>query len=621
MIIKNDKDYIKVENLNKNIQIQIRNLCSGYYSGTESIEDLPFFCFHINFKKNILELLLKDLMAKGEVKQEDIDKLLSIFNTDNNEISKIGDVSLGSFKLREMKNQTKFNLQLFVSYTGKIINLLQESIYKKLINALCAITSIEGNTIEDLGKNFECLEEIIDDEPETFIWNELKSTSLIDNEIFYRLNSEVETSLYYSIKVLPYPKDEYEKNNKRIDKNIFINSFEGSKSIAEKELRNYYDNLYSVLVNDVAPIDSSIVIQTLSKTFRMLLKKQFGSAVGDAMVEKSKTEGGSLKLKDLGDYLGVHAGTLGERLNNLYENKISDIDELYKISYRLDKTSDFLLGLKLNEPNYEFSKVDVQQYIEDKYGLNSDTLKVLEALQESFKIMETPHSKYRLNKGLNTLLSSKYVLRTPIYSDSSFFINITNAQIDRLKNLYDKGIEIKGNIDIEESFAAGFREKKFEDIVVRYNKRNLIITENGKKIVRTNTKEEYYFNGVEVKRVGKTNGFRITKRDIVNLASIEDGFGTFFDIDLGHYRNLVIGKRETDFLTPLLNYLGYGNSTFTMIAQEDLDSLYNGFEDGEFAVDEFYQEVSTNYGSLDFETDNLILLEILTRLKNFKYEE
>gem|GEM_PF-4245128 len=84
---------------------------------------------------------------------------------------------------------------------------------------------------------------------------------------------------------------------------------------------------------------------------------------------------------------------------------------------------------------------------------------------------------------------------------------------------------------------------------------------------------------------------------------------------------MVIGREETDFLTPLLNYLGSDNTTFLTINQSDLDNLHEGFNDGEYAVEDFHEEVSTNYGSLKFESDNLRLLEILTRLKNFKYDK
>lgn len=621
MLTKDSKDYIKVDGLNRNIQTQIRNLCSSDYFGTNCVDDLPFFCFHINFKKSILESILKDAVAKEEIKQTEIDKLLSIFTVANGKIVKIEDVSLVTFKLGKLENHTKFDMQLFVTYTSQIIKLLQKSSYKKFVNALCAVTSTEGVTVEDLGKGFKELKEILDDEPETFFWNELKSTSLKDGKVFYRLNSEVEKSFYYSKGVLSYPKDDEEKKSKRVDRNIFLSSFGSNESVAEKELREYYDNLYSLLINDVVPIDSSIVISTLSTTFRMLLKMQFGSAVEEAMLEKSKTESGTLTLSDLGDYLGVHTATFGERLKNMYLPKIPDIEELYKISFRLNKTTDSLLGLELHELGFDFSESEVQKYITDKYGLYPETLKLLESLQRWFEDMKLPKGRNRLNNGLNVLLSSKYIMRTPIHSNDSFFIKITNSQMNRLKNLYDKGVELKENTDIDGSVAAGYREKKSEKMVVRYNKRNLIITEDDIKIVRTVTKEEYYFDGVEVKREKAMRNFKITQGSVTNIAFIDDIWGSFFDIDLKRYRNMVIGDEETDFLTPLLRYLGGDGSTFTIISKNDLDSLYEGFEEGEFAVDEFYQEVSTNYGSLAFETDNLILLEILTRLKNFKNEK
>ena len=436
----------------------------------------------------------------------------------------------------------------------------------------------------------------------------------------------LEKSFYYSKGILLYPKDEHENNNKRIDKNIFLSSFEGKESIAEKELRGYYDNLYSLLINNIAPIDSSIVIETLSNTFRMLLKKQFGSAVDDAMLEKSKTENEALNLTGLGDYLGVHTGTFGERLNNMYLSKIPDIEELYKISYILDKTSDSLLGLELKEPNFNFSKSEVQQYIMDKYGLNYDTLKVLEALQDYFNGGGNSNSREILNKGLNVLLSSKYVLITPIYKDNSQFINISTIQMFKLQNIYERGIELKENTDIEVSIAVGHYEKKLDNLIVRYNKKGTTIIEKEEdvRIVRTKIKEEYHFDNIVVSKEklnNKDGVYRITKGKISNIAFLRGKQSSFLDIDINGYRNLVIGREETDFLTPLLRYLGSNNTTFLTINQKDSDTIHEGFEDGEDTVNDFYEEVSTNYGSLRFESDNLQLLEIMTRLKNFKYDK
>lgn len=616
-------DVIKAVNLNNNIQTQIKNLCSGDFSNTTCVEDLPFYYFHINFKKNILEALLKEALSKKEIKQADVDKLLTVFDADKVKVSKIEDVSLVLFKLKNMENYSKFNMELFVAYTTRINKLLQKTSFKKIVAALCVVTSIDEITVEELGTHFENLEDILDEdnEPETFHWNELKGISLKTKKKFYYLNSEVEKSFYYSKGVLPYPDDENNDKKVKIDKNIFLNSYGGNQKYMEEELRGYYDSLYSVLTNRVIPLDWSIIVDVLSNTFKMLLKMQFGSAVEDAMLEKSKTESGPLTLTGLGEYLGVHTATFGERLKNMYLSKIPDIEELYKISYRLDKTSDSLLGLELHESGYDFSESEVQKYITDKYGLYPETLKLLESLQRWFEDMKLPKGRNRLNNGLNVLLSSKYIMRTPIHSNDSFFIKITNSQMNRLKNLYDKGVELKENTDIDGSVAAGYREKKSEKMVVRYNKRNLIITEDDIKIVRTVTKEEYYFDGVEVKREKAMRNFKITQGSVTNIAFIDDIWGSFFDIDLKRYRNMVIGDEETDFLTPLLRYLGGDGSTFTIISKNDLDSLYEGFEEGEFAVDEFYQEVSTNYGSLAFETDNLILLEILTRLKNFKNEK
>lgn len=628
MLTKDSKDYIKVEGLNRNIQTQIRNLCSGDFSNTTCVEDLPFYYFHINFKKNILEALLKEALSKKEIKQADIDKLLTVFDENKVKVSKIEDVSLVLFKLKNMENYSKFNMELFVAYTNRINKLLQKTSFKKIVAALCVVTSIDEITVEELGTNFENLEDILDEdnEPETFHWNELKGISLKTKKKFYYLNSEVEKGFYYSKGILPYPDDVNNDKKTKIDKNIFLDSYGKNQEAMEKELRAYYDSLYSVLTNRVIPLDLSLAIDVLANTFKMLLKMQFGSAVEDAMLEKSKTESGPLTLTGLGEYLGVHTATFGERLKNMYLSKIPDIEELYKISYRLDKTSDSLLGLEVqtDEDDYTFSKASVEQYIESKYGLDSETLAVLEAWQESLKVMGYFNGIVALNKGLNTLLKSKFVLRAPLKKNSSFFIKISDDQMEKLKGSYDKGIELKENTDIEGVVAAGYIEKSVDALTVRYNKKNLIIKEGEVKIVKTPTKEEYHFDDIMVQRKDSNpthNVYRITQGNNNNIAFTEDKQGTFFDILLDRDRNLVIGREETDFLTPLLNYLGSDNTTFLTIDQRDLDTLHEGFNDGEYAVEDFYEEVSTNYGSLKFESDNLRLLEILTRLKNFKYDK
>lgn len=621
-------DVIKVVNLNNNIQTQIRNLCSGDFSNTTCVEDLPFYYFHINFKKNILEALLKEALSKKEIKQTDIDKLLTVFDESKVKVSKIEDVSLVLFKLKNMENYSKFNMELFVAYTTRINKLLQKTSFKKIVAALCIITSIDEITVEELGTNFENLEDILDEdnEPETFHWNELKGISLKTKKKFYYLNSEVEKGFYYSKGILPYPDDENDNKKIRVDKNIFLDSYGKNQEAMENELRAYYDSLYSVLTNRVIPLDWSIIVDVLSNTFKMLLKMQFGSAVEDAMLEKSKTESGPLTLTGLGEYLGVHTATFGERLKNMYLSKIPDIEELYKISYRLDKTSDSLLGLEVGTDgdNYTFSKASVQQYIEDKYGLNPETLAILEAWQESLKVMGFSDGISVLNKGLNTLLKSKFVLRTPLKYNSPFFIKISSEQIEQLKKVYDKGIELKEDTDIEGVVAVGYIEKKADNLVVRYNKRNLIIKAGELKIVKSPAKEEYHFDDIVIQRKENDDNkavkiYKVTQGNNNNIVFLDNALDTFFDVDLNRDRNLVMGDIETDFLTPLLNYLGSENKTFLTIDQSDLDTLHEGFADGEFYVEDFYEEVSTNYGSLKFESDNLQLLEILTKLKNFKY--
>lgn len=621
MNTKNINDYIKIQDLNKNILTLIRNLCLGDYSNITCVDNLPFFCFHINFKKTLLELLLKDMINKGKVNEVDINKLLSIFNTDNNKISTIDNITLSNFKLKKLENYTKFDMQLYVTYTNEIIKILEKTTYKKFVNALSAVTNIEVYTIEDLGKDFEIVEDMLDDEPEFFIWNEIKSTSIKEGKIFYHLNSEVEKNFYYSKGILLYPIDEHEENKKRIDKNLFIKSFEGKISIAEKELIDYYKKLYSVLINNIAPIDTSIVIKTLSLTFGLLLKKQFGNAVLDAMLEISNTKNESLSLQDLGEYLGVHTASFGERLNSMHQPKVSDIIELYKIAYKLNKPSDYLLGLKLNENNFDFTESTIQQYIEDKYGLNSNTLDILEVLQNYYKSSKESSERDELNKGLNGLLSSKYVLLTPIYKNNPKFINITDEQMCKLREIYDKGVELKENTNIEEIITAGYQEKKLGNLKVRYNKKNIIIIDGEVKIIRNNVREEYNFDNIVVtaEEASSKRVYRIIRGNISNIAFLKDKQVTFLDIDINGYRNLVIGREESDFLTPLLRFLGSNNTTLLTIKQRDLDIIHNDYNGVEYAIEDFYEDISTSYGSLKFESDNLQLLEIITRLKNFKY--
>lgn len=717
----------RIPQLNDNIRLQIRNLCRNEFIEPKHIDDLPHYCFHINFKKNLLEECVRQAIKDGELSPEDLIELYELMGIEKkgkdkeNAAYTIDDFKLELFKLKKVTDYTTFDLKLFNEYTqcleeilGKIEKyqtliyvLMIVSLKYKIQSKLLSSPQINSynQTIEDL-LDEDCLKglfpytikailmdakivnedsyitECENDKREakiektltaqkklytfthavlmqagTYDWNDIvwAETEKLEGDKNFNIDDSIFTlnytmdSKYYLFRHLINDEDEeiitakidyfnaykHETAAEKYFKQYYRPNIEKyMPTAAEYELITIYDRYYEVLLSEVFDFSPTFISNVLTPTYEMLLKLQFNSELQNAILKASTTMNIDFTQDFLARFLNKNVGNFGKILS-MVETRLPDISVISQLSNFLNTTPGTLLGYTESMQNLYFDPETIQI----KYGLEKETLEHLEQLKESMHTM-SPELSRGFSRGLNRLIQSSAYAGGTIQYTNKLFIQITEEELQEIKKLYNEGLTIARNSAIPPSIFRGNKKKVKDNIEVLYHNdinpriRQIVkgstiidILENRKKY-RINNKtitvtpildDAYYIPSKENKPPQRV----IIQSDNVRNGTRMEGGKEIWELDLYDNRGVTVGDEDKDFFTPLMQYTGGVGHSIRVIGEDDLEFLYKATQEKDdessyLAIDGFYQEVTTNYGLVKGESDDLLLLEIISKLKNYK---
>ena len=356
-------ELLRINQLDKQIKKQIRNLCAADYSNYQLVEDFPFFAFHVWFKKAVLEILAADAMKSGELSASDFEDCLSLF-PETKRVKDIKSVKIEYFKCNK-EYCSKFNINLFVEYTDQLNQLLVKNTkYQELVECLCAFSKRTpgevmpiNHIIEEIGKNqYVVSEEILssetenaDDYPNEYRWREYIEHDKKGNE-FYVLNSEVYRLFFKSQRILGI----YSETDEACDCELtpkegkaeylkLLNSNKKTIDDEENILLLYYKTMLEVLTHQYFDLDLKLISNILEITLTGLIKRQLNLAVYSALNKKK-----DITIKDLALQCGSTSETLQNQLYIL-ESPVLPLQHLCHISTILEVSIDKLLGMSVAE--------------------------------------------------------------------------------------------------------------------------------------------------------------------------------------------------------------------------------------------------------------------------------
>ncbi len=716
-------DLFRIPQLNDNIRLQIRNLCRNEFIEPKHIDDLPHYCFHINFKKNLLEECVRQAIRDGELTPEDLLELYELMGIEKKGAGKekplytIEDFKLELFKLKKVTDYTTFDLELFNEYTQCLEGILgqiekyQTLIYVLMIVSLKYRISSKYLSSPEINPTIQTIEDSIEDESfnglfpysirtllkdakivnedsceddnreailkrrltaqkklyafthatlmeagvydwNDMVWSETEKQEGDNNfniyDSLFTLNYTME-SKYYLFRHLIDDEDEKIITSKIDYFNIYKHETAAEKyfkqyyrpnsdkymvTAAEYELSTIYDRYYEVLLSDVFDFSPTFISNVLTPTFEMLLKLQFNSELQNAILKASTTMNIDFTQDFLARFLNKNVGNFGKILS-MVETRLPDISVVSQLSNFLNTTPGTLLGYT----DSLFNPYLTTESIQAKYGIEKETLEHLEQLNESMCSMDPEVSKY-FNRGLNRLIRNSAYAGGTINYTNKLFIQITKEELQEIKNLYIEGLTIARNSSIPHSIFRGNKKKVKDNIEVLYHNdinpriRQIVkgttiidILENRKKY-RINNKvitvtpildDAYYTPSKEKKPPQRV----IIQSDNIRNGTRMEGGKEIWELDLYDNRGVTVGDEDKDFFTPLMQYTGGVGHSIRVIGEDDLEFLYKATQEKDdessyLAIDGFYEEVSTNYGLLKGESDDLLLLEIISKLKNYK---
>ena len=556
--IKNKVD--PIQDLNKEICSIIKRIFENDFRNISYVENLPFFCFHVNFKKKILEELLIDAISNGEVENETLNVVYKMFNI-KRAPKDFNGIKIEHFRLSPYKAYTGFNLDLFVDYTNYLENMIKKTTYSNLLDTLRAVTCDEISVDYLLNENeldYDELErniEIMNDAPEHYRWFEIKESD--NGNIFYKVNSDVVQS-FYSFK----NKKTNNSEDIRKTKKKFLSCFEpndNEPSMAYLEVFQYYRCLFSVLTHDIFDINKAIILNTLSYVFSMLLKMHLNMEYSNTtrQIRKNKVK---ISNQEISDIARLDYKTFGKHIA-IYDSTLPDIATLYHISSKLKTTPSSLLGTKniqTMKENYEDTENAISDYITKKYGLTQNTLEVLEFWQKYNKLpnVSEPDKIQRFNDALNSLLCRQSIAKDIIDAKSPGYIMISSDEIKMFKEIISEGEKLKSNSRVEEIIEKDISKKTKGDLVVRWNASTTVYNHKKKniKIKISSSNEEYSINRIKITHSKSEKKVYISKGEIKNIVFLPSAEQSILETDLNVERLLIIGEYETDFITPMIEF-------------------------------------------------------------------
>ena len=342
-----------IEVLDKNIRQQIKNINAGDYLLSKVVEDFPFFCFHVYFKKSVLETLILKALENGEIKHEDLSDVINLFSFDK-QVKNINNISIEKFKLQKTQFSSKFNMALFKKYTDMLYDVLQKTSYALFIKSMraasCKASSVEY-FIDETGEETEdgIVDSLLADIatlPYEYYWDEIAEKTE-SGEVFYFPNSIMFREFMVYKKHLaknhggydPHlvemediiKKDNYVNKGNYLE--IFNKNMEGSS-----EIWQYYSSMYEALTYEGFKMDFDIVKTILSKTLSGLLRKNIINLVNEAIFKKATS------LSTIAEILSLDKGNFSKYFNIL-ESRWIPVDTLYIVTSFLDIPSDKILGI------------------------------------------------------------------------------------------------------------------------------------------------------------------------------------------------------------------------------------------------------------------------------------
>ena len=350
---------LRINQLDKQIKKQIRNLCAADYSDYQLVEDFPFFAFHVWFKKAVLETLAVDAMKSGELSSTDFEECLSLF-PETKRIKDIKSVKIEHFKCNK-EYCSKFNISLFVEYTDQLTQLLvKKTKYQELVECLCVFSKRTHGEIfpinyiiEEIAKDtYSINEEILsseienaDDYPNEYRWREYIEQDKKGNE-FYVLNSEVYRLFFKSKRILGI----YSETDEACDCDLtskeskaeYLKLLNSNKKTIDDEvniLLLYYKTMVEVLTHKYFNLDLNLVSNILEITLIGLIKRQLNLTIYSALNNKK-----GITIKDLALQCGSTSETLQNQLYIL-ESPVLPLLHLCNISTILEVSIDKLLEL------------------------------------------------------------------------------------------------------------------------------------------------------------------------------------------------------------------------------------------------------------------------------------
>lgn len=571
-----EKEYSEAENRLYNYIKQLQKSISFNLDGSEKkLTSLPLYCTHMIMQKQIYESAVKFAVFNYEISLEDFKCLVNEYTNPQKidsyiEQYKSKKLEDFSFKSKEFKNIDSALGDLMI-YTNGFVDYIYDS-------------SI-----------FEAIEEIPFIEP-------------LDLNGLYYLDTIAE-SAFLGI-------DAAYDDTVKDSKNRYIKLFQEEEQQANREIyeevEDYFETLYNS-INLIFPVKYRIDI--LEHLFTALLKLEFNhnltQAVTDTKNKYKEYKGIKINDSDLASFINISFSTF----SNYGSKSFPSVDGLYKLADVIDTSCDTLLG--------RISQDDInEEELYKKYGLNSSTLKYLEQLKRQSDIMKSNYMDF-INEGLNLCFQS---LQSFGYTqpNEKYYIDITNEEINELKSLYDKGNQLIEDESIPFSIDYGLLVKTLEDIEVKYTKKQKIYRKDSVTIKKTPLSDTYIINEKEITYKKNDNLMYIKYRDIVNAVnhdSFEDYKKSGFKEQYKPLRYHIKGDKTTDFLAPLLRFLNpkLQNRLFSFTEKDlnylsDTCSIYNEIPD----IEDFFQEVSTNYGYENYESDTLHIMEIIDKLRKYK---